>query len=86
VADIRKELAEATRLYEETARAHEAARQAVIAAALTALRGGVTPNEVEELSPFTSAYVRRIARDAGIPPAPPGPKRKARADAGSREA
>jgi hypothetical protein len=74
VADIREELADKTRRYRETESAHEAARQAVIAAALAALRDGVTPNEVEELSPFTAAYVRRLARAEGIPPAPPGPK------------
>jgi hypothetical protein len=77
VTDIREELVEATRLYQDTEAAHEAARQAVIAAALAALRAGVTPNEVEDLSPFTSAYVRRLARAEGIPPAPPGPKRRA---------
>ncbi|MEU4291051.1 hypothetical protein AB0E63_22740 [Kribbella sp. NPDC026596] len=77
MTDIREELTAATRLYRQTESAHEAARQAVIAAALAALREGVTPNEVEELSPFTSAYVRRLARAEGIPPAPPGPKRRA---------
>lgn len=77
VADIRDELADATRLYRQTESAHKAAQQGVIAAALAALRAGVTPNEVAELSPFTSAYVRRLARAEGIPPAPPGPKRRA---------
>lgn len=81
VTDVRDELTEATRLYRQTESAHEAARQAVIAASLAALRAGVTPNEVEQLSPFTTAYVRKLARAEGIPPAPRGPKPKARTDA-----
>lgn len=44
-------------------------------AVLAALRGGVPPTEVERLSPFTAAYIRRTARAEGIPPAAPGPKR-----------
>ncbi|MEI8411454.1 MULTISPECIES: hypothetical protein [unclassified Kribbella] len=79
MTDAREELADATRLYRQTENAHEEARKAVIAAALAALRAGVTPNEVEDLSPFTSAYVRRLARAEGIPPAPRGPKRRANA-------
>ncbi|MFK4091128.1 hypothetical protein ACI2LF_43885 [Kribbella sp. NPDC020789] len=81
MGDVRDELAEATRLYRQTESAHEAARQAVIAASLDALRAGVTPNEVEQLSPFTTAYVRKLARAEGIPPAPRGPKRRSRSDA-----
>lgn len=77
MTDLRDELTAATRRYERTEAAHETARQEVIAAALAALRAGITPTEVERLSPFTSAYIRRIARADGIPPAPPGPKRSA---------
>lgn len=75
VSDPREALSAATTRYRETESAHEEARQAVLAAALAALRAGVTPTEVERLSPFTSAYIRRKARAEGVPPAPPGPKR-----------
>ena len=75
VDDLRDELSAATRRYRRTESAHEEARQALIAAVLAALRGGVPPTEVERLSPFTAAYIRRTARAEGIPPASPGPKR-----------
>ena len=75
VTDPRKDLEAATRRYRKTASDHEKARDETIAAVLTALREGVTPVEVERLSPFTGAYIRRMARENGIPPAAPGPKR-----------
>lgn len=77
MTEIRTELVAATRRYRETEAAHEDARRDVIAAALAALREGVGPSEVERLSPFTSAYLRKLAREEGIPPAAPGPKRSA---------
>jgi hypothetical protein len=75
MTDARSALAAATRRYERTEAAHEEARREAIEAVLAALRGGVGPTEVERLSPFTAAYVRKLARENGIPPAPPGPKR-----------
>jgi hypothetical protein len=75
VTDVRGELSAATRRYRRTETAHEAARQDLLAAVLAALRAGVPPTEVERLSPFTAAYIRKVARAEGIPPAPPGPKR-----------
>lgn len=75
MADVRDELSAATRRYRRTEAAHEEARLGAIAAALAALRAGVSPTEVERLSPFSAAYVRKLARDEGIPPAAPGPKR-----------
>ncbi|MFG2043144.1 hypothetical protein [Dactylosporangium sp. NPDC048998] len=73
--DARDELAGATKRYRRTETAHEQARQEAIAAVVAALKAGVPPTEVERLSPFTGAYIRKVARDHGIPPAPPGPKR-----------
>jgi hypothetical protein len=64
----------ATKRYEAADRAHEDAQVQVIAAIVDALRAGGAPTEVAERSPFTAAYVRRIARDHDIPPAPPGIK------------
>jgi hypothetical protein len=78
VTDPRDELVAATRRYRRTETAHEEARQAVIDAVVTALRANLGPSEVERLSPFTGAYIRKLAREHGIPPAGPGPKRGSR--------
>jgi hypothetical protein len=67
-------ISKATREYRKTEEAHAKARQAVIDAVLAALRAGKGPTEVTGRSPFTAAYVRRIARENGIEPASPGPK------------
>lgn len=75
MSDARDELSAATKRYRRTEAAHEAAREAVVAAVVAALRGGVGPTEVERLSPFSGAYVRKLAREHSVPPAPPGPKR-----------
>jgi hypothetical protein len=58
---------QATERYRETAAEHEQARQALIAAVLDALRAGKRPTDVTGRSPFKDAYVRRLARDNGIP-------------------
>jgi len=76
MSDLRENLAAATRRYQRTEAAHDAARHEVTAAVVAALKGGLTPTEVVRLSPFTPAYVRRLARENGIPPAGPGPKPK----------
>ncbi len=75
VTDPRKDLEAATRRYRRTASDHEQAREATIAAVVEALRSGIPPVEVERLSPFTGAHIRKMAREHGIPPASPGPKR-----------
>ena len=62
-------LTRATRRYRKTEQAHKEARQAAITAALNALRGGARPTDVADRSPFTAAYIRRLAREAGIEPA-----------------
>jgi len=74
VTDPRRALVEATQRYRRTEAVHEEARLAAIAAVIAALRADVGPVEVERLSPFTGAYIRRLAREHGIPPASPGPK------------
>ena len=56
-----------TRCYAETGAEHEQARQASIAAVLAALRAGKRPTDVAARSPFKGAYVRRLARENGIP-------------------
>ncbi|MGW2050795.1 hypothetical protein ACWCPF_37325 [Streptomyces sp. NPDC001858] len=72
--DVEQALDQATRKYRETEEAHDEARKAAVAAVVAALKGGMRPTDVTERSPFTAAYVRRIARENGIEPAKPGPK------------
>ncbi|GEM_PF-2703002 len=79
MSDPRAAITAATKRYRRTEQAHEESRQAVIGAVLAALRAGVGPTEAADLSPFSTAYVRRLAREADIPPAPPGPKTGAKA-------
>ncbi|WP_454199550.1 hypothetical protein [Nocardia sp. Marseille-Q1738] len=64
----------ATRAYKRLSDRAEEARKEVFAAALDALRAGERPTDVADESPFTPAYLRRIAREHGIEPAAPGPK------------
>ncbi|MEV7177774.1 hypothetical protein [Kitasatospora sp. NPDC093679] len=71
---IESELEEATRLYRQTEMAHHQAKNEAFRAVVNALRAGMRPTDVVKLSPFTAAYVRRIARDHGVGPAKPGPK------------
>lgn len=65
-------LDEATRAYRATETAHKEARDATIAAALGALAAGKRPTDVAARSPFTDAYIRRVARERGIAPAKKG--------------
>lgn len=64
--DPMEKLDQATDQYREAKQAHEEARKAAAAAVVEALRSGKRPTEVTNRSPFTAAYVRRIARDHGI--------------------
>ncbi len=65
-------LRSSTRRYRRTEAAHEESRKASTADVITALKAGVPPTRVAELSPFTATHVRKLARDAGIPPARKG--------------
>jgi hypothetical protein len=76
VSDPRKLLSQASVQYREADQLLEQARQVVIDAVVGALRAGVPPTEVIELSPFSPAHVRVIAREHGIPPAKGGPRRR----------
>ena len=55
-----------TARYRQTEEAHEQARQDVIAAVIAALEAQERPTDVAEHSPFTDAYIRRLARERGI--------------------
>lgn len=56
-----------TARYRTTEAAHEESRKAVTASVLAALRAGDRPTDVAAKSPFTEAYVRKLARQHGIP-------------------
>jgi hypothetical protein len=55
---------------------HDRERTEHVAAVVAALLGGERPTDVAEWSPFSGAYLRRLARDAGVPKAPKGGRRK----------
>jgi hypothetical protein len=61
-------IAESTRRYRRTEKAHEQARDDLIVDIVAALRAGKRPTDVVARTPFTDAYVRRIAREHGIKP------------------
>jgi hypothetical protein len=73
--DSMTKLDKATERYREAKDAFEEARMEAVMAVVDALRAGERPTDVTERSPFTPAYVRRVARDNGIEPAKPGPKK-----------
>jgi predicted GIY-YIG superfamily endonuclease len=58
--------AEALRAAEK---AHQIAQEEHVSCVLAALRAGRGPTAVVNLSPFTDAHIRKLARAAGIPPA-----------------
>ncbi len=62
-------LADQTRRYRRASATRKDASDKAMTTALDLLRAGVSPAEVARLSPFTDAYIRKTARDAGIPPA-----------------
>ena len=69
MSEIEK-VTEGTRRYRETEAAHRQARGAVTEAVLAALRGGQPPTAVAAASPFSEIYVRKLARENGIPDYP----------------
>jgi predicted GIY-YIG superfamily endonuclease len=68
------DLEAATGRYRRTKSARDEAREEVIERVVAALRAGVRPTDVVARSPFTGAYVRRIAREHGIEGKPRGVK------------
>jgi hypothetical protein len=53
-------------------RRHKAERAEHIAAVIAALNAGERPTDVAQWSAFTATYVRKLAREAGVPPGLPG--------------
>lgn len=52
--------------------AHKPEHAAHVAAVVEALKAGKRPTDVASWSPFTAAYLRKLAREAGVPPASKG--------------
>jgi hypothetical protein len=52
--------------YQDTEAAHDEARAALVAAVVGALEAGERPTDVTTWSPFTAAYIRKLARTNGI--------------------
>lgn len=77
-SEVLTSLDAAAERYEQTKEAHEAAKREAVAAVVAALKAEVPPTVVADRSPFTAAYVRKLARDAEVPPAKPGLKPKPR--------
>jgi hypothetical protein len=69
--------------YRETETVHEKARAKLIAVVVEALKDGERPTDVTSWSPFTPAYIRRLAREHGIAGRPPGARRTAEPSAPS---
>ncbi|MFB9187429.1 hypothetical protein ACFFX1_55675 [Dactylosporangium sucinum] len=66
--NARQNLTAAKTNYRRTEDAHTKARNELQEAVVAALRAGVGPSEAARLSGFTDAYVRKLARAAGLPP------------------
>jgi hypothetical protein len=60
-----------TRRYRGAQVRGEQRRDELVAAIVVALAAGERPGDVADTCPFSPAYVRRLARAAGIPPARP---------------
>lgn len=52
--------------------AHKRERAEHLAAVVAALKAGKRPTDVASWSPFTAAHLRKIVREAGVPPAAKG--------------
>lgn len=78
VEELKTGLAEDAERYRRGDQMRREASDAALSKVLALLRAQVPPSEVTRLSPFSDAYVRRIAREHGIEPGRPGPKRRAR--------
>jgi hypothetical protein len=72
----RETMKQAAEDYTTTKEALDQARDRMRTAIVDALEAGMTPTEVNQLSPFTPAYNRRIAAESGLEPRPRGPKKK----------
>jgi hypothetical protein len=70
----RDDLKAATERYRALKSQWDEVQRATVDAVIAALKADISPTEVTALSPYTAAYVRKLARAAGVPAALPGPK------------
>jgi excisionase family DNA binding protein len=75
--DMGEEMAARARAYRETLAEHERARDALHEIALTAWRAGWRPATIAEQTGLHTGYLRKLARDAGLPAARTGRRTKA---------
>lgn len=66
MSEYEQAVRDATRRYRKTEETHERAREEVISAVIKALEAGERPTDVTAWSPFTAAYVRKLARAHGL--------------------
>jgi hypothetical protein len=76
-ADTAAELDARARDYARTLADHERARDNLHEAALNAWRAGMRPATIAEHTGLTTSYLRKLARDAGLPAAPTGRRTRA---------
>lgn len=69
VLALSEALGRATLGYRAARAERDEAGKTAMLLALRLLRAEVSPTEVTRLSPFTDSYIRKAAREAGIPPA-----------------
>jgi hypothetical protein len=65
------------RAYQATLAEHERARAALHEVALAAWRAHWRPATISEHTGMTTSYLRKLARDAGLPAAPTGRRPRA---------
>jgi hypothetical protein len=69
---------QADKQYRASKAAADRDKEALFETWVNAARAGHTADHIAARSAFTAAHIRRILRDRGIEPLPPGPKRKTR--------
>lgn len=72
----KQELREVTAQFKELERQLDELREKAGPLVVSLLKAGEPPTEVADLSPFSTAWVRNLARANGIPPASRGRRRR----------
>jgi len=81
--DLDDRITTASQTYEKAATAAEQAKNALFDVLADAIRTGRSAEDIAGHVRFSAAYIRRIARERGAQPLPPGPKRTPRRASGS---
>jgi hypothetical protein len=71
IEKAKADLTEATKRYKRARDSMKKAGEDAMTLALDLIRAEVPPSVVERLSPFTDSYIRKAAREAGLPPVRP---------------